>query len=240
MKGKPPTARLEGLAARFALRTAREVLVSAVFAERSAPSTPAHVANSASHRVSAGKTADTGGIERGRSLDPSRAMQVTQAAGRVTRRAPDGEPSNARRTTSSDLGLSILHTRCLTVMSSSSKASLSYYGFSSVSISDPRWRLSCHRPSHLDARLAAPLLATVSVHRCRRPTRDWISSAFADVVQGVALRHCGGQSRYRVSAGGSRYVFIASTTVWTNDSSMRPCRRTRAACFGDATDHGEA
>ena len=107
MKGKPPTARLEGLAARFALRTAREVLASAVFFERSAPSNPAHGANSASHRVSAGNTADTGGIERGRSLNPSRAMQVTQAAGRVTRRVPDGEPSNARRTELSDLGLSL-------------------------------------------------------------------------------------------------------------------------------------
>jgi hypothetical protein len=73
MKGKPPSARLEGLAVRFALRTAREVLASAVFVERSAPSIPAHVANSASRCISAEKTADTGGIERGRSLDLSRA-----------------------------------------------------------------------------------------------------------------------------------------------------------------------
>jgi hypothetical protein len=31
-----------------------------------------------------------------------------------------------------------------------------------------------------------------------------------------------------------------STTVRTNDSSSRPCRRTIAACFGDATAHDEA
>ena len=58
--GKPPVARFEGLAARFALRRARSVLASAVFVERPAPSNPTHVANSASNRVSAGKTADMG------------------------------------------------------------------------------------------------------------------------------------------------------------------------------------
>ena len=71
--GKPPVARLEGLAARFALRRARSVFASAVFVERPAPSNPTHVANPASHRVSAGKTADMGWVERGRSLGPSRA-----------------------------------------------------------------------------------------------------------------------------------------------------------------------
>ena len=54
-----------------------------------------------------------------------------------------------------------------------------------------------------------------------------VASSFPDVVHGRVI----GQS----SAGGSRYVLSASTTVRTNDSSRRPWRRTIAACFGDAT-----
>lgn len=40
--------------------------------------------------------------------------------------------------------------------------------------------------------------------------------------------------------GGSRYVASASTTVRTNGSFSRPCRRTSAECFGYAMVHGEA
>jgi hypothetical protein len=59
-----------------------------------------------------------------------------------------------------------------------------------------------------------------------------VASSFLDVVHGRVIGHS--------SAGGSRYVPSALTTAWTNDSLSRPCRRTIAACFGDATAHGEA
>ena len=90
---------------------------------RPAPSIPARVGNSAGHRLSAGKSADVGGIERGRSLNPSRARQARDCRERA-QRVPDGEPSavvrkssifvitrifdsrTTRRTELSDLGLS--------------------------------------------------------------------------------------------------------------------------------------
>jgi len=59
-----------------------------------------------------------------------------------------------------------------------------------------------------------------------------VASSFLDIVHSRVIGHS--------SVGGSRYVPRASTTVWTNDSSRRPCRRMIAACFGDATAHGEA
>jgi len=118
-KGKPPAARLGGLAAVLALRTARcgpcvsrrrrapGIGDSRAHGSRRgqpAPSSPTPVLTAIGHRASAEDTTDTGGIGRGRSLDPSRATQARDRRERA-QRAPDGEPSAARRAKSSDLGL---------------------------------------------------------------------------------------------------------------------------------------
>ena len=73
MKWKPPTVSTRG--ARCVTRSLRSLryLRRPPSPRRPAPSIPARVGNSAGHRLSAGKSADVGGIERGRSLNPSRA-----------------------------------------------------------------------------------------------------------------------------------------------------------------------